>query len=494
MARYVLAIDQGTTGTTALLIDAKSLEVVSDCSEDYAQIYPKPGWVEHDLNVIWETIRRTVSGALKKVNALGKDISAIGITNQRETTCAYNSRGNPLYNAIVWQDRRTSSFCADHRTAFLQKYSSRTGLPLDPYFSGSKMKWLIENVPAVRAAADAGDLHLSTIDTYVLFKLSGCVTYATEPSNASRTQMMSLETFQWDNDLVNFFQVPNASLPAIHDSFGEFGRTKGLDFLPDGIPITCMLGDQQSALFGQACIEVGDIKCTYGTGAFLLVNTGDRPVFSKRGLLTTAAYGHEGKKTYAMEGACYIAGAAVQWLRDNLNLIKSSGDVEALASEVTDLGQMEHLLFFPFFTGIAAPYWVADAKAAIVGMTRDTGPHHLARACLDGIALSVNDCVNAFLKDLGKINDIRVDGGATANNLLMQSQANFSGKRILRPMNIETTSYGAAVGALVGIGAIGLQDVSRLWKIDRDFVPNSGDLYYSRKANQWSEMLGRVYL
>ncbi len=494
MASFVLAIDQGTTGTTALLIDADSLKIVADGQQDYPQIYPRPGWVEHDLNQIWGTVRQTVQEALAKAKASPSDILAIGITNQRETTCAYDKTGTPLSNAIVWQDRRTAAFCGDHRDTFKNKYTPRTGLPLDPYFSATKMKWMLENVPAVKAAADKGDLRLSTIDTFVLYKLTAGTAFATEPSNASRTQLMDLESFQWDEELIRFFGVPKAALPKIQDTFGEFGRTKGLDFLPDGIPVSCLFGDQQSALFGQACLEEGDIKCTYGTGAFLLVNTGTKRIASKRGLLTTAAYGHKGKQVYALEGACYIAGAAVQWLRDNLKLIESSADVEALARKVTDLGQMEHLLFFPFFTGIGAPHWVAEAKGAIIGMTRDTGAPHIARACLDGIALSVNDCVNTFLKDLGKINDIKVDGGATANNLLMQSQANFSGKKILRPENIETTAYGAALGALVGQGKIGLGDVGKLWKLDTAFTPDSGALYYSRKATQWSQTLQRLYL
>lgn len=494
MAKFVLAIDQGTTGTTALLIDAKTLEIVADGQRDYPQIYPKPGWVEHDLNQIWSTVEATIAQALKNAGASGKDILAIGITNQRETTCAFDRAGRPLANAIVWQDRRTNDFCAEHKAHFQQKYTPRTGLPLDPYFSATKMKWLLENVPAVKASADKGDLHLSTIDTFVLFKLSGGVAFATEPSNASRTQLMSLETFQWDDDLVNFFQIPRKALPKIHDTFGEFGKTKGLSFLPDDIPVCCLFGDQQSALFGQACLNEGDLKCTYGTGAFLLVNTGNKRIASKQGLLTTAAFGHEGSKVYALEGACYIAGAAVQWIRDNLQLIESSADVEVLARKVTDLGQMEHLLFYPFFTGIGAPYWVSEAKAAIVGMTRDTGAQHIARACLDGIALSVNDCVNAFTRDLGKLNDIKVDGGATANGLLMQSQANFSGKKILRPQNIETTAYGAALGALVGMGQIGLADVGKLWRLDQAFTPQPGELYYSRKAAQWSKTLERLYL
>jgi glycerol kinase len=493
MGQYVLAIDQGTTGTTALLIDAQSLEIVAEASQDYPQIYPKPGWVEHDLNEIWHTVGFTVGEALKKAQAKSSDVMAIGITNQRETTCAYDKSGKPLANAIVWQDRRTSAFCADHKDSFKNKYSPRTGLPLDPYFSGSKMKWLLENVPAVKAAADKQELRLSTIDTFVLYKLTHGATFATEPSNASRTQLLNLETYHWDEELLRFFGVPAEALPKVQDTFGEFGKTKGLDFLPDGIPVACLFGDQQSALFGQACLNVGDIKCTYGTGAFLLVNTGENRVISKQGLLTTGAYGFKGKKVYAMEGSSYIAGAAVQWLRDNLKIIDKSSAVEKLAREATD-EQMEHLLFYPYFSGIGAPYWVPEAKASLLGMTRDTGAAQIARACLEGVALAVNDCVEAFQKDLGKLNDIKVDGGATANALLMQSQANFSGKKILRPKNIETTAYGAALGALVGLGKITLDDVGRLWKLDQEFKPDSGAHYYDKKSDQWSRTIKRLYL
>ncbi len=493
MGQYVLAIDQGTTGTTALLIDAQSLEIVAEGSQDYPQIYPKPGWVEHDLNEIWRTVGFTVGEALKKANAKTTDVMAIGITNQRETTCAYDKTGKPLANAIVWQDRRTSAFCADHKDSFKNKYTPRTGLPLDPYFSGSKMKWLLENVPAVKAAADKKELRLSTIDTFVLYKLTQGEAFATEPSNASRTQLLNLETYQWDEELLRFFGVPAEALPKVQDTFGEFGKTKGLDFLPDGIPVSCLFGDQQSALFGQACLNVGDIKCTYGTGAFLLVNTGEKRVMSKQGLLTTGAYSFKGKKVYAMEGSSYIAGAAVQWLRDNLKIIHKSSEVEKLALEATD-EQMEHLLFYPYFSGIGAPYWVPEAKASLLGMTRDTGTAQIARACLEGVALAVNDCVEAFQKDLGKLNDIKVDGGATANALLMQSQANFSGKKILRPKNIETTAYGAALGALVGLGKITLDDVGRLWKLDQEFKPDSGAHYYDKKLDQWSRTIKRLYL
>ncbi len=493
MTKFVLAIDQGTTGTTALLINTKTLEIVSNGSQDYEQIYPKPGWVEHDLNTTWSTVKTTVLAALKEANAQAKDIVSIGITNQRETTCAYNKRGTPLCNAIVWQDRRTTQFCQDNNEHFNKLFRPITGLPLDPYFSATKMKWMLENVPQVRDAQDRNDLCFSTIDSFLLYRLTNGKSFATEPSNASRTQLFSLESFDWNTNLLEFFGIKKATLPLIQDTFGLFGKTEGLDFLPDGIPITCLFGDQQSALFGQACLDVGDIKCTYGTGAFILVNTGERPIHSKQGLLTTAAYGYKGKKVYALEGASYIAGAAVQWIRDNLKLIKSSSEVESLALQIKNLEQMEHILFFPYFTGIGAPHWIADAKAAIIGMTRDSGAPHIARACLDGIALSVNDCVSAFKKDLGTINDIKVDGGATANNLLMQIQANFSEKSILRPKNIETTAYGAALGAMVGTGDIQIDDVKKLWKLDREFLADVKESYYPNKKKQWENTLTRLF-
>lgn len=493
MKNFVLAIDQGTTGTTTLIVDEKSLEVVSKAAKDYPQHYPKPGWVEHDLNQIWETVESTVETALKKAQIKAEQISAIGITNQRETTCAYNKKGEPLHHAIVWQDRRTSSYCKERKESY-EGLKSLTGLPLDPYFSATKMRWLLDNSDTVAKAAKENDLRLSTIDTYLLYRLSGTTSFATEPSNASRTLLQDLSSFSWSNDLLNFFHLDESYLPEIKESFGEFGKTKGLSFLPDGIPISCMLGDQQSALFGQAGIHQGDLKITYGTGSFMVMNVGERPVYSRTGLLSTAAYSYKGKKVYALEGACYIAGAAVQWVRDNLKFFEKSSDIEKLAGEVKDLSKMENLIFYPFFTGIASPYWVADAKGAIIGMTRDTEQSHIARACLDGIALSINDPIQSFVKDFGKLNDIKVDGGAAANNLLMQIQANFSGREIFRPKNVETTSFGAAVGSLVGTGKIAIEDVTKFWELDRTFKPESDLSYYQTKGSQWSETIKKLYL
>ena len=323
MSRLVLAIDQGTTGTTCILFDAKTYEVVAAADEDYTQIYPTPGWVEHNLGDIWKTVKNCTNKALSIANQNPNDIIAIGITNQRETTCAFDGNGNPLANAIVWQDRRTREFCAQYKSEFKSKFFKTTGLPLDPYFSGTKIKWLLENNPQVQKAAKENNLKFGTIDTFLLYKLSGGKAYATEPSNASRTLLIDLETANWSNELLIFFGIKKGFLPEIKESFGVFGKTKGIDFLPDNIPISGILGDQQSALFGQACTNKGQLKCTYGTGAFLLLNTGTEKIYSDHGLLTTIAFKTKGKTHYALEGSSYIAGAAVQWLRDNLKIIRS---------------------------------------------------------------------------------------------------------------------------------------------------------------------------
>ncbi|MFP5386882.1 MAG: FGGY family carbohydrate kinase [Bacteriovoracia bacterium] len=490
---YLLAIDQGTTGTTSLLIDATNLKIIDKEKSDYRQIYPRPGWVEHDLEDIWLSIKLSVEAVLNRTQIDPKKISGIGITNQRETTCAYDKSGTPLHHAIVWQDRRTSEYCQKNSQKYNELCRKKTGLPLDPYFSGTKMKWFLENVSGVKEAADRNNLCLSTIDTFMVHRLTDKQSFVTEASNASRTMLMNLETFQWDDDLLKFFGVSRDFLPEIKESFTHFGETKNVGFLPDGIPILSILGDQQAALFGQACVNVGDIKSTYGTGAFLVLNTGEQLIHSSVGLLTTVAYSFRGKKIYALEGSAYIAGAAVQWLRDNLKCIKSSPEVSQLANEVTDLAQMEHVLFMPFFTGIGTPYWNANAKAAIVGLTRDTHNGHIARACLEGIALSLNDSVSSFKKDFPHLNDIRVDGGAAANDLLMQMQANFSEKTILRPEIIDTTAFGVAVGCLVGKGEISIEEMGKYWKLEKEFKPQKNDYYLKKKA-LWDDTIKRLYL
>lgn len=490
---FILALDQGTTGTTAALVDAKTFKFIDKVNQEYPQIYPKPGWVEHNLNDIWASVESTVTKLLHKTNTPASAIVSIGITNQRETTCAFDIDGKPLANAIVWQDRRTSEFCVKNK-AHEKMLRSKTGLPLDPYFSATKMRWLLENNDAVKKAADDKRLYFGTIDTFLLFKLTGV--HATEGSNASRTLLYNLHNLSFDDELLSFFQIPKETLPKVLPSFGKFGATTSLSFLPDNIPITGILGDQQSALFGQAGHSKGALKCTYGTGAFMLLNTGTTPVQSDNGLLTTIAYQDQRGAHYALEGSCYIAGAAVQWLRDNLKLISSSAEVETLAKQIGSLDEMEHILFMPFFTGIGSPHWAAQAKAAIIGMTRDTGAAHLARACLEGIALSINDLVSAMSADTKiKVSSMRVDGGASANDLLLELQATFGQMQVIRPKVVETTAYGAALAAGLGMGIVNFNTIDQLWEEDRIFnaIDSQAD-YCKMKSALWQKSIKKLYL
>lgn len=441
--KFILSIDQGTTGTTAALIEADTLKFVCKVNKEFPQHFPKPGWVEHNLDDIWTTIGATITEVLTKSHTRADQIVTIGITNQRETICAFNKDGAQLHNALVWQDRRTSSFCASVPTQMKDKIKSLTGLPTDPYFSGTKMNWLLKNCEAVQEALKEDNLRFGTIDTYILYQLTSGESFATEASNASRTLIYDIHKNCWSQELCDFLEVPQKVLPEVKSSFGEFGLTKGLSFLPDGIPITGILGDQQSALFGQAGHEKGMSKCTYGTGAFFLLNTGNECMTSE-GLLSTIAY-RDGEDTYyALEGSSYIAGAAVQWLRDSLQIIESSPAVEALAKSASD-ESCENVLFLPFFSGLGSPYWVPEAQGAIVGLTRDTARPQIARACLEGITLSINDLISSVVKDSGmELKELRVDGGAVVNDFMMQIQANFSELEVVRPSIIETTAYGAA--------------------------------------------------
>ncbi|MEX1099487.1 MAG: glycerol kinase GlpK [Bacteriovoracaceae bacterium] len=491
MKRYILSIDQGTTGSTALLIDSKTRRPIAKVNHEFPQIFPKPGQVEHNLNDIYESVEKCVRDVLKNANADPAQIDCIGITNQRETVCAYDKKGRPLRNAIVWQDRRTASFCKENASSY-EKYRDVTGLPLDPYFSGTKMKWMLENDHDIQAALKEDNLLLSNIDSFLLYKLSGGQSYKTEPSNASRTLLMDLETTQWSDELCEFFDVPRSALPKIQDSFGPFGKTSGLGFLPDGIEISSMLGDQQAALFGQAGYKEGELKSTYGTGAFIVLNTGSKKIKSSHGLLTTVAYRHKGDAVYALEGSSYIAGAAVQWLRDNLQVINNASEVEDLAKKAKE-SSMENVMFLPFFTGIGSPYWNSEAKAAIVGMSRDTDKTHIARACLEGMALSINDSIQALLADAPlKVNSIKVDGGACANDLLMQFQANFSQKPIVRPEIIETTAYGVALGALVGQELLKMEEIDQLWKEEKIFDVEPKP-YFAQKKALWDSYIKKNF-
>lgn len=484
---YIMAIDQGTTGTTVVLVD-HSGKVRGKAGQDYAQIYPKPGWVEHDPEVIWKTVEEASREALKKSQIAVHEIKAIGITNQRETVVAWDSTtGRTLYNAIVWQCRRTTDFCArlKKNKALEKKVKAKTGLVLDPYFSGTKMNWLLKNVESVKSAHKNGRLKFGTIDCFLLNRLTGGAVHKTDVSNASRTLLMDLKTTQWDKDLLKIFAVPKDTLPEISDSSGVFGSTKGLGFLPDGIPIAGIAGDQQSALFGQAAFSVGEAKCTFGTGSFLLMNTGEKAKLSKFGLLTTVAWRLPKQKTvYALEGSAFICGAAVQWLRDGLGLIEKSEQVEALAAKVADTGGV---FFVPALTGMGAPYWRPAARGLICGLTRGSNASHIARATLEGMAFQNVEVLRAMEKDLGKkIKSLRVDGGATENNLLMQMQADFLGARTERPVNIETTSLGAAFLAGLGIGFWkGLPELRQTWALQKAFAPELEPKKREIRLKEW---------
>jgi len=470
----VLAIDQGTTGTTAVLVD-RELRVIAKHNLEFRQIYPQPGWVEHDLEDIWRTVHVTVAKVLEDAQIPATRIAAIGITNQRETIGVWDRRTHrPLYNAIVWQCRRTALRCealrAEGREDMVRE---KTGLVLDPYFSATKADWLLDHVPDGHRRAEAGDLALGTIDSFLVWRLTAGVAHVTDVSNASRTSLMDLATGQWDDALCALFRVPRAALPEIRSSAEVYGETKDVPGLPDGIPIAGIAGDQQAALFGQACFAPGDVKCTYGTGAFALLNTGPTIQRSKNGLLTTAAWrlGPGKPLIYALEGSVFIAGAAVQWLRDGLGILEKSTDIEALARTVPDSGDV---VFVPALVGLGAPHWRPHARGAITGITRDTSRGHLARACLEAIAIQCYEVIDALRMDAGgSLGAMRVDGGAAANDLLLQIQADVAGTTVVRPKMIETTAAGAAFLAGLGAGLFSsTDDITRAWKEDRRFEPN----------------------
>lgn len=492
MKKYCLAIDQGTTGTTSMIFDVHEKKILGHINIEFKQFYPKSSWVEHDLNEIWSSVREAIEKLLLTYKISTNEIKCIGITNQRETTCAFNNEGDPLEKAIVWQDKRTSSFCESSKKDY-EKFRKITGLPLDPYFSGSKMKWLLENSKNVSSALKNNSLKFGTIDTFLLYKLTSGNSFYTEPSNASRTLLYNLEKSTWDTELLKFFNIPRNTLPEILNTFDSFGKTENLDFLPDGIPITCLFGDQQSALFGQACINPGDLKCTYGTGGFLLLNTGEKIVHSNNGLLTTVAYKNKNKSVYALEGSTFIAGAAVQFFRDNLNIIDNSKEIEDFAKRSKE-GDIKDLHFFPFFTGIGSPYWKPEAKACIYGMTRNTSKEDLSRACLEGISQSITDLVESFEADTAtSISKIRVDGGASNNNFLMQLQSNFTKKSIIRPKIVETTAFGAIIGSLIGVGQIQLESINNFWEKDIEFSEKSSQ-YFIEKRAQWKNLTKKIFL
>jgi glycerol kinase len=474
MGRAVLAIDQGTTGTTALVLD-KKLRVLSKVNLEYRQHFPRPGWVEHDLADIWGSTVKAMGQALRAARLRGTDVQAIGITNQRETTALWDrARGKPVHRAIVWQDRRTSEACAALQAAGEEeRVRARTGLVLDPYFSATKLRWLLDHVKGARERAERGELAFGTVDTFLVWRLTGGATHVTDVSNASRTLLMDLATLAWDPEMLGLFGVPASVLPRICGSAEVVGTTRGVPGLPDGIPIAGIAGDQQAALFGQACFAPGDAKCTYGTGAFMLQNTGDRPVASRNGLLTTVAWKVGGEVSYALEGSAFIAGAAVQWLRDGLGIIRKASEVEKLARSVKDTGGV---VFVPALAGLGAPHWRASARGTITGIDRGTTAAHLARATLEGIAFQVHELAEAMHADSGAaIGTFRVDGGATANGLLMQFQADLLGVPVERPRMVETTALGAAFLAGLATGYWSSRDaLGAAFRVDKRFTPRMG--------------------
>jgi glycerol kinase len=486
MGKHVLAIDQGTTGTTCLVVD-KHLSVKARVNQEFRQIFPKPGWVEHDLGDIWATLETSVPKALRQAGIRASELEAIGITNQRETVGIWDRRtGRPIHHAIVWQCRRTADVCKALREQGREALvKEKTGLVIDPYFSAAKVAWILDHVKGARARAENGELAFGTIDSFLTFRLTGGAAHVTDVSNASRTSLFNIRSLEWDPELLALFNVPAPVLPSVKGSSEVYGTTKGLKSLPDGIPVAGMAGDQQAALFGQACFEAGDAKCTYGTGSFLLMNTGEKPVFSERGLLTTVAWRLGGEVAYALEGSAFIAGAAVQWLRDGLGLIKKSSDIEALARKVKDSGDV---VFVPALSGLGAPHWRPEARGLIAGLTRDSTAGHLARAALEGIAFQVADLAQAMRADAkSEIPVFRVDGGASANDLLMQFQADLLNLEVVRPRMIETTAFGAAflAGLAAGVWA-GKDEIRKVWKVGHRFAPKMKPEERERHHAKWS--------
>lgn len=484
MSNYILAIDQGTTSSKVIVMD-QNLNLVAEAATPFEQHFPSPGLVEHDLNQIWDSIQKSMALVTEKIDA--SKIMAIGITNQRETLCFWDKKTvAPLAKAIVWQDRRTAARCEALKKEGLEgKIQKKTGLLLDPYFTSTKLEWALKNIPELKKAESLGSLAVGTIDSFVLAKLTAGAAHATEGSNASRTMLFDLEKKAWDPELLQIFGVDSKILPEVKPTFGEFGKTKGVAHLPDGIPITGMIGDQQSALLGQACIEEGQAKCTYGTGAFLLMNTGKRHRLSRFRLLSTIAWiDQKGEATYAIEGSAFMAGATIHWLRDGLKLISNSSEVEALADEVKTT---DGVMFVPAFTGLGAPHWNPEARASIQGLTRGSTRGHIARAALEGIAFQNVDILRAMEQDLGsEILELSVDGGACKNNLLMQIQSDLLGRKIKRPVFTETTALGAVFAAGIGAGVwSNLADVKKVWKLEKEFSPMISKDDRDQRFSQW---------
>lgn len=487
MSRYVLALDQGTTSSRSIVFDEKGRKV-SGSQREFKQFFPSPGLVEHDAMEIWASQKAVMEEAARAAGVSG--IAAIGITNQRETTVVWDAAtGRPVCNAIVWQDRRTSGYCDSLISRGLtEDIRERTGLIIDSYFSATKIKWILDNVPGARARAEAGELRFGTVDTWLVWNLTGGRVHITDVSNASRTMLFNIHSLEWDKDLLDLFGIPASMLPQVKSSSEVYGYTE-IDGVK--IPIASVIGDQQSALFGQMCVTPGSVKNTYGTGCFLLMNTGSRPVRSKNNLLTTVAWKIGDEVDYVLEGSVFVAGALAQWLRDGLGIIGSSSEIESLALTVPDNGGV---VFVPALTGLAAPYWKHDARGSITGISRGTTAGHIARAALEGIALEVMDVVKAMQEDAGiLLGELKVDGGASRNNLLMQTQADLLDTEVIRPMEKETTALGAAY--LAGL-AVGLWDsvesLKSLWQEEKRFRRNASAETVSQMKSGWASAVSKV--
>lgn len=487
---YILALDQGTTSSRAILFDHSGNNKATT-QKDFKQIFPQPGWVEHDPEDIWESQIQSALNIPKTINIKFNAIAAIGITNQRETTLVWDREtGKPIYNAIVWQDRRTSKYCDSlKQQGHLDKIKKKTGLIIDAYFSATKLKWILDNVNGAKEKANAGKLCFGTVDTWLVWKLTNGKTFVTDVSNASRTMLFNIKTLQWDSELLELFNIPSSILPVVKESSEVYGVTD-ISVFGVEIPISGIAGDQQAALFGQLCTEKGMVKNTYGTGCFLLMNTGIRPVYSKNNLLTTIAWKIKGKTHYALEGSVFVGGAVVQWIRDGLNLIKDAREIEDLANQVEDNGGV---YFVPALTGLGAPYWDSYARGTIIGITRGTTKAHIARAAIEGIAFQVYDIVKSMEADANaKGTELRVDGGATENNLLLQFQADIFKFNVVRPNFLETTALGAAYLAGLGIGFWdSIDDLKNQWSIDRIFEPNLDENKVNTLIGQWHRAVSR---
>jgi glycerol kinase len=484
MPHYILALDQGTTSSRSIIFD-KQGNIISVAQKEFKQIFPQPGWVEHDAEEIWSTQFGTMAEAVAKANITMKQIAGIGITNQRETTVVWErSTGRPIHNAIVWQDRRTAAYCDELKNAgHAKSIQEKTGLVIDAYFSGTKLKWILDNVPGARAKAENGELAFGTIDSWLVWKLSGGVVHVTDVSNASRTMLLNIHDCAWDDELLKLFDIPKSVLPEVKASSKIYGTTGNI--VPEiKLPIAGIAGDQQAALFGQMCTQPGMVKNTYGTGCFMLMNTGTKAIASKNNLLTTIAWQIDGKTEYALEGSVFIAGAVVQWLRDGLKIIHSSGEVEKLASTVKDA---EGVYIVPAFAGLGTPHWNQHARGSVFGLTRGSTNAHLAKAAVDSIAYQTYDVLKSMEADSGiSIAELRVDGGATVNNSMMQFQSDILNTKVIRPKVTETTALGAAYLAGLAVGYWkNIDEIKEQWQVDKTFSPSMTDEKRNELVKGW---------